>query len=669
MFWKRNINHQNKQDFNDKPYSKAEADIIFAKFINIDNKDRSAHNIFLNGGWGTGKSTIKEILIDKIKSECVDTKLVVFDAVQAEENSQVTSDFYYTISKAFSRWNLLDLMLRNKFRAIAHLKKESNSSNLSTSIIMQLLIFGMVSFFVTKLSKAEWLNEILTLKYGFNVSGESAFNNKLLLLFLFLIGLFLCKDKVLVFISARLPRVTHVEILRKVSLWKIGWKKQFPFIFKKPFRLIILVDEIDRINKDAAKLLLHEILIIRETLNYRDNNRIRRETDCSIFLFSLKEILNTIYEDECNGLSQEYSKKHFDLKRDIRAVSMEDEIIKSLNGCFADCVGSVNLILKPLIQYLEEYLKTFRDVLRYDSWLKKEITIEEIDRIIIVFGDSYLVNSVKNNESQKKQIILIGRILSIYIISSDSFGNNGELKNAPIKELILWLFISLRNNSVFKNILLYIDKINFKLNSLENELQKSKKIDRLIRDILAIGSIYLKSTKGAPTYYLHCEDNNIKRVLNQLDQESAKEVLQIIGENKATISNNGYQNNQIEDSIKIKELDDLCRKNKYLMQVVERKIKILQIFQDVTKVEDYSEKTLHNLIEENAEFDEEFFGEDFKEISLLIMKDVEFYLEQNDIYLGDDGFEVANRFYVYLKENLLKRHLPGYISSIPPDCH
>lgn len=343
MFWKRNINHQIKRDFNDKPYSKAEADIIFDKFIKTDNKDRIAHNIFLNGGWGTGKSTIKEILIGRIKSECKDTKLVVFDAVQAEENSQVTSDFYYTISKVFSRWNPIDIGLRNKFRAIGHLKKESNSNNLSTSIIMQLLIFGVVSFFVTKLSKAEWLNEILTLKYGFNISGESAFNNKLLLLFLFLIGLFLCKDKVLIFISARLPRVTHVEILRKVSLWKIGWKKQFPFIFKKPIRLIILVDEIDRINKDAAKLLLHELLIIRETLNDRHNNRIRRETNCSIFLFSLKEILNTIYEDECNGLSQEYSKKHFDLKRDIRAVSMEDEIIKSLNGYFADCVGSINL--------------------------------------------------------------------------------------------------------------------------------------------------------------------------------------------------------------------------------------------------------------------------------------------------------------------------------------
>ncbi len=174
-------------------------------------------------------------------------------------------------------------------------------------------------------------------------------------------------------------------------------------------------------------------------------------------------------------------------------------------------------------------------------------------------------------------------------------------------------------------------------------------------------SRYMKNTKGVPTYYLHCEDNNIKRFLNGLEQESTKEVLRIIGEKKVGISNNGYQDNQIEDSIKIKELRDLDKRNKDFIKAIDQEIKLLQTFMGIGKDENYSGRTLHEVIKENAEFKPELFGEDFTEISLLIKADIDFYLKQNDIYFGDDGLEVATRFYVYLKENLLKRHLPGYI--------
>lgn len=85
--------------------------------------------LLVNGTWGSGKTTIKEMINEELKTSY---DIINYNAIEFEEKSQVTSELYNTMSKFFSLCkflpsNLLIFTKFHKFRSIAQLKKESRA--------------------------------------------------------------------------------------------------------------------------------------------------------------------------------------------------------------------------------------------------------------------------------------------------------------------------------------------------------------------------------------------------------------------------------------------------------------------------------------------------------------------------------------------------------------
>ncbi len=139
----------------DHPESEKSAKHIYKEYYNNSSSDVKLISII--GAWGTGKSTIKKKLKNKITDK--NTIVVTYDALQFEEISQVTSELYNTIAKSIKSrpfnlalitklynaikkaiqsrpFNLTtqfkkirkftsEICIKNKFKAIAQLKKKA----------------------------------------------------------------------------------------------------------------------------------------------------------------------------------------------------------------------------------------------------------------------------------------------------------------------------------------------------------------------------------------------------------------------------------------------------------------------------------------------------------------------------------------------------------------
>jgi hypothetical protein len=205
-------------------------------FYDIHIKDNNSSEIIsVIGSWGTGKSKVKEELLELINEEKGDrTITVAYDALQFEETSQVTSELYNVIAKSKSL-SLWDFCTRNKLRAAAQLKKESTAQSISTSQIWSIFIVAFLTFLIGKLSNVSEFNSI----------------NKLITGFLIFLMIFFIRNKILSLIAGLLPRKSHIEVLESINF--------------KQKNLIILIDEIDRLSPEATKLLFDEVLIIKDS--------------------------------------------------------------------------------------------------------------------------------------------------------------------------------------------------------------------------------------------------------------------------------------------------------------------------------------------------------------------------------------------------------------------
>lgn len=132
-------------------------------FYDTHIKDNNSSEIIsVIGSWGTGKSKVKEELLELINEEKGDkTITVAYDALQFEETSQVTSELYNVIAKSKSL-SLWDFCTRNKLRAAAQLKKESTAKSISTSQIWSIFIVGFLTFLFGKLSNVPEFNSIFS---------------------------------------------------------------------------------------------------------------------------------------------------------------------------------------------------------------------------------------------------------------------------------------------------------------------------------------------------------------------------------------------------------------------------------------------------------------------------------------------------------------------------
>lgn len=208
-------------------------------FYDTHLTDRNSSEIIsVVGSWGTGKSKVKEELLELINRKMGDkTITVAYDALQFEETSQVTSELYNVIAKSLSRW---DFCTRNKLKAAAQLKKESAAKSISTSQIWSIFIVAFLTFLIGKLSNVPEFNSIFS-DWKYIVVQNPTLGNKLITGLLIFLLIFFKRNKILRIIAGLLPRKSHIEILESINF--------------KQKNLIILIDEIDRLSPEATKLL------------------------------------------------------------------------------------------------------------------------------------------------------------------------------------------------------------------------------------------------------------------------------------------------------------------------------------------------------------------------------------------------------------------------------
>lgn len=239
-----NKKEENPSSGNDDfPISKENSEKIYKKFLenqlycNSKKCNFKTKIISIVGSWGTGKSTIVRHLYNKLPDEDLSKcHIVQYNALEFEDKSQVTSELYNNIAKAknLCRFN------RNKFQAIAELKKESNARSIAISQVLTLIIFGLAGIVLNRL-----------------------FNHYSIYFILISLCLSIIhRDALVTFFAGFKPRKSHIDILKSIDLHGKS--------------LVILVDEIDRLSPESTKLLFDEILAIKHNSG---KNRIK------IFLF------------------------------------------------------------------------------------------------------------------------------------------------------------------------------------------------------------------------------------------------------------------------------------------------------------------------------------------------------------------------------------------------
>lgn len=334
-----------------------------AKFFYDEYLKNNNSGIFsIIGSWGTGKSTIKEKLLELINSKNNDkTVTAVYDALQYEETSQVTSQLYNVIAKPLNRWNFCT---RNKLKAAAQLKKESAAQSISTSQIWSLFIVSIGGFLISKISKLPELNDLISkfcIILGFVPAQNPILGNKLLISFSIFILAVWKRNKLLTIITGLLPRKSHVEILESIKF--------------RQKTLIILIDEIDRLSPESTKLLLDEILIIRDSFNKaKINFKIIIFYDEDVVLHNYKLI--NIYEPHI------FLQKFYDVQYRLpRAVFFDDLYAWAVN-----IPKSNSLILHvptaAIIRHIADNIASFREKDKLIEFFKQQVPRFVFDDII-----------------------------------------------------------------------------------------------------------------------------------------------------------------------------------------------------------------------------------------------------------------------------------------------
>ncbi len=272
---------EQKKD-NDFIISELHAQSIYDRFISpqSDDKDANGTTISIEGTYGSGKSTIKEKF--KKKLDINKTILVDYVALQHEEPSQVTSQLYMKIGDKLGCEN------KHLLSACAVLKKENiEASYISGNV-------GVVVFILCLIT--------LWFKMVYNQHYEILKIVKDIILFVILpLVILVClfyRNSLVRIISGLLPRYTHIKILEE-DLQKSEFDGK---------TLILLIDEIDRLDSRSVKLLLDEVLILHEIL-------VKRHIKHKFFLFYnpdiLKSLLSKCEIPDVSFYLQKYSNSRF----------------------------------------------------------------------------------------------------------------------------------------------------------------------------------------------------------------------------------------------------------------------------------------------------------------------------------------------------------------------
>jgi len=438
--------------------------------------------IAIIGSWGTGKSTVREILreiilnpkstLDKIEKNKFDddkkisannTKsiyeqfipedapnnsiVVTYEAMQFEEPSQVTSELYNTIANTIFKQNTSQFKLYNpdsayrKFRSIAYLKKESFGSNISTThiiLLFKFIIFSVlgklvIDAIVAELETYDPLFFIIDfINHIWNLSNHIFYS---LLLYISLAVFALTKaDAILRIITGFLARTSHIDILKSISL-------------DQP--LFLLIDEIDRLNPEAVKLLFDEVLILKETWkNKKQNITIFMFYDENVVLHQHKQLntyephifLQKFYDDVYR-----LPKVHFDESLSIaimmmllpKEISHISHISHPSHPNFTRSSSKWHYPNYKIIEQVSHNIHSFRQFEKfinylydtmfeycYEEW-PNNIIINDIFLIALslkhIFGINQLddnINLIKNNVYGNYLIKIIENLQSLYKFNS-----------------------------------------------------------------------------------------------------------------------------------------------------------------------------------------------------------------------------------------------------------
>lgn len=317
-------------------------------------------NIFsIVGGWGTGKSKIKEILMNLLLKKKY--KVIDFNAIEFEEKAQITSEIYNKISKSFLpsflpfRFLPLNLFIWSKFhkfRAIAQLKKESNAQNLSTSFILGIVLVSIFTLFFGKLiehaNKSESINNLLISIPHFlhNDVRNPVFINKVIILIILILVMISAVDYLLKVYSGIIPRNSHVDILEKVT-------------FKN--KTILIIDEIDRISEESIKNVLNEVNTLKSL----------KKKNFLILLFFDKHAILQISNNSTKQITITYLQKF----------SYNEYIIQR----YTYIKKNKQLYLFVVWQFINSQMLSFRDANRFEQYIEnnfinlKEFIIKELN--------------------------------------------------------------------------------------------------------------------------------------------------------------------------------------------------------------------------------------------------------------------------------------------------
>lgn len=235
--------------FSNEELKNSHAHVGFTKKEELDQNWPLLNNsrlVAINGDYGSGKSTVKSELQNKLETTDGDYTVIDFNALEFESKSQITSALYYEISKNIS------FGLKYKFRACGVLKTEASIKLISNDKIFFGALFALFIILITKYYNL--------FKYSLSPTIDIKYISLMLLSYAF-IGIFIFKDSILARVAGLFPYMTHTDILEQVNIKLKSTKKQ----------IILFIDEMDRLSPESLKLLLDEVLIINGKLtnNFR----------------------------------------------------------------------------------------------------------------------------------------------------------------------------------------------------------------------------------------------------------------------------------------------------------------------------------------------------------------------------------------------------------------